>query len=385
MKTNLIGTTLLILLIACQQSQNQSAKSEAPGLVKAATAFTPEITYAKYFTIAVHENFKSVIVKNPWVEDDTLVSYVLYSKEVAAPFSVDWAEFVIPVPIDEVVTTSSPHIGLIGLLDELDKITGVSDDRYVYNSHIYKKISEGKILQVGSLKDSNLEILLDLSPDLVMKTGVDNVRNEDERLIEAGVPISYNVEWMEKNMLARAEWIKFVGAFFNKDEKADSIFRSIEKEYLKAREITANIDFRPAIMTGNNFKGTWYMPGSDSYLTKLIRDAGGDYYYKNEKSTGSLPLSFEVVLDNLIESDFWIAPRAKSLKELEMMDERYTLFKAFRDGNVYTFNKRMSENGGNDYWESGMTRPDLILKDVIKIFHPELLPNHQLYYYKKLQ
>ena len=385
MKTNLIGITLLILLVACQQTQNQSAKSEASGLVKAATSFTPEITYAKHFTIAVHENFKSVIVKNPWVEDDTLVSYVLYSKERAAPFSVDWADFVIPVPIDEVVTTASPHIGLIGLLDELDKITGVSNDRYVYNSHIYKKISEGRILQVGSLKDSNLEILLDLSPDLVMKTGVDNVRNEDERLIEAGVPISYNIEWMEKNMLARAEWIKFVGAFFNKDEKADSIFRSIEKEYLKAREITADIDFRPTIMTGNNFKGTWYMPGSDSYLTKLIQDAGGDYYYKNEKSTGSLPLSFEVVLDNLIESDFWIGPRVESLKELEMMDERYTLFKAFRDGNVYTFNKRMSENGGNDYWESGMTRPDLILKDVIKIFHPKLIPNHQLYYYKKLQ
>ena len=385
MKTYLIGTTLLILLVACQQTQNQSAKSEASDSVKAVTSFTPEITYAKHFTIAVHENFKSVIVKNPWVEDDTLVSYILYSKEAAAPFSVDWAEFVIPVPIDEVVTTSSPHIGLIGLLDELDKITGVSNDRYVYNPHIYKKISEGQIRQVGSLKESNLEILLDLSPDLVMKTGVDNVRNEDERLTEAGVPISYNVEWMEKNMLARAEWIKFVGAFFNKDEKADSIFRRIEKEYLKARAITADIDFRPAIMTGNNFKGTWYMPGSDSYLTKLIQDAGGDYYYKNEKSTGSLPLSFEVVLDNLIESDFWIGPRAESLKELEMMDERYTLFKAFRDGNVYTFNKRMSENGGNDYWESGMARPDLILKDVIKIFHPELLPNHQLYYYKKLQ
>ena len=385
MKTNLIRTTLLILLVACQQTQNQSAKSEASDPVKTVTSFTPEITYAKHFTIAVHENFKSVIVKNPWVEDDTLFSYVLYPKEMAAPFSVEWADFVIPVPIDEVVTTSSPHIGLVGLLGELDKITGVSNDRYVYNSHIYKKISEGQILQVGSLKDSNLEILLDLSPDLVMKTGVDNVRNEDERLIEAGVPVSYNIEWMEKNMLARAEWIKFVGAFFNKDEKADSIFRSIEKEYLKARAITADIDLRPDIMTGNNFKGTWYLPGSDSYLTRLIHDAGGDYYYKNEKSTGSLPLSFEVVLDNLIESDFWIGPRAESLKELEMLDERYTLFKAFRDGNVYTFNKRMSENGGNDYWESGMARPDLILKDVIKIFHPGLLPNHQLYYYKKLQ
>ena len=127
------------------------------------------------------------------------------------------------------------------------------------------------------------------------------------------------------------------------------------------------------------------MPGSDSYLTKLFHDAGGDYHYKNSESTGSLPLSFEVVLDDLIDADYWIGPRAKSMKELEMMDERYTVFKAFREGNVYTFDKRMSKNGGNDYWESGITRPDLILKDIIKIFHPELLPNHELYYYKRLQ
>ncbi|MEM7110369.1 MAG: ABC transporter substrate-binding protein, partial [Bacteroidota bacterium] len=286
---------------------------------------------------------------------------------------------------DEVVATSSPHVGFIGLIDELEKITGVADDRYIFNSYIYEKVSSGQVSQVGSLKDSNLEVLLDLSPDLVMKTGVDNVRNEDVRLTEAGIPISYNVEWMESNMLARAEWIKFVGAFFNKDEKADSIFRQVEKEYLTALSITAKIKDRPSIMTGNNFKGTWYMPGSDSYLTKLIYDAGGDYYYKNEKSTGSLPLSFEVVVDKMIDADYWLGPRAESLKELEMMDERYTLFKAFKDGNVYTFNKRMSESGGNDYWESGMTRPDLILKDVIKIFHPELLPDHELYYYKKLQ
>ncbi len=330
------------------------------------------------------KNFKTVVVKNPWVAGDTLVSYVLYPKGRKAP-AVEWAEFKIPVPIDKVVATSSPHIGFIGLLDELDKIIGIANDRYVFNTYVYEGVNQGKIAEVGSLKDSNLEVLMDLSPELVMRTGMDNVRNEDARLTEIGIPISYNVEWMETGMLARAEWIKYIGAFFNKDAEADSIFRSVEKEYLKALSLTSNIDERPSIMTGNNFKGTWYMPGSESYLAKLILDAGGDYHYKNKKSTGSLPLSFEVVLDDLVDADYWIGPRAQSLKELEMMDERYSLFKAFKDGNVYTFNKRMSENGGNDYWESGMTRPDLILKDVIRIFHPNLLPDHKLYYYKQLQ
>ncbi|MEM9391107.1 MAG: ABC transporter substrate-binding protein [Bacteroidota bacterium] len=384
MKKDVLVLIAIVFLGACQQAKDQSPENETSDLAIESFPFATEVKYAQHFSIQKYGDVKAMIVKNPWKQGDTLVSYALYPKGTQEP-ALEWAEFKILVPIDEVVATSSPHVGFIGLIDELNKITGVADDRYIFNSYIYEKVSSGQVSQVGSLKDSNLEVLLDLSPDLVMKTGMDNVRNEDARLTEAGVPISYNVEWMETNMLARAEWIKFVGAFFNKDEKADSIFRSVEKEYLKALSITANIKDRPSIMTGNNFKGTWYMPGSDSYLTKLIHDAGGDYYYKNEKSTGSLPLSFEVVLDDLIDADYWIGPRAESLKELEMMDERYTLFKAFKAGNVYTSNKRMSENGGNDYWESGMSRPDLILKDVIKIFHPGLLPDHDLYYYKKLQ
>ncbi|MEM8506898.1 MAG: ABC transporter substrate-binding protein [Bacteroidota bacterium] len=384
MKRNILGGIGILLLVGCQSNRNQPQKNETASPEITFSSFKPQVKYSKNFTVNVNENYKTIIVENPWVPGDTLASYVLYPKGTEEP-TVNWAEFKIPVPLDKVVATSSPHIGFIGLIDELDKIVGVADDRYIFNSYVYEKVSQGEIAQVGSLKDSNLEVLLDLSPELVMKTGVDNVRNEDARLAEVGIPISYNVEWMETSMLARAEWVKYVGAFFNKDAEADSIFGSVEKEYLKALSITSNINDRPSIMTGNNFKGTWYMPSSNSYLTKLIQDAGGDYHYKDIQSTGSLPLSFEVVLDDLVEADYWLGPRAQSLKELEMMDERYALFKAFKKGNVYTFNKRMSANGGNDYWESGMTRPDLILKDVIKIFHPNLLPDHQLYYYKKLQ
>lgn len=385
MKVHRIGILILVFACCgCNKTHRQSDAPEGTNEMERLALFQPDISYAEHFTIAIHENYKAIIVKNPWEANDTLVSYVLYPSGSTAP-DASWAEFSIPIPIHEVVATSSPQLGLIGLIDELDKVTGVAEERYVYNQQIYEKVINGQIGQVGSLKDSNLEVLLDLDPDLVMRTGYDNVRNEDARLVEAGIPILYNVEWMEASLLARAEWIKFVGAFFDRDRETDSIFRYIEKEYQLAIEAVAEVESRPSIMTGNNFKGTWYMPGADSYLTKLILDAGGDYRFKDEQSTGSLPLSFEVVLDELVDADFWIAPRAASLKELEKMDERYTLFKAFRDGNVYTFNNRMSDNGGNDYWETGMTRPDLILKDVIKIFHPGRLPDHELYYYKRLQ
>lgn len=382
-----LWTSILLVAVITSGCNNTKKRSETAGgndQITRSSSFKPAIKYAKHFEIGVHENYKSLIIKNPWKEGDTLVSYVLYPKGTTAP-TVDWAEFSIPVPIENVVATASPHVGSIALIGEADKITGVADDRYIYNQDVYDRIGSGNIAQVGSLQDSNLEILLDLSPDLVMRTGFDNARNEDTRLVEAGIPLSYHVEWMEANLLARAEWIKLVGAFFDKDLETDSIFRHVEREYQQAIDVVADIESRPTTMTGTNFKGTWYMPSADSYLTKLILDAGGDYHFKNEKSSGSLPLSFEVVLDEFVDADYWIGLRATSLKELEMMDERYSLFKAFQEGNVYTFNRRMSDNGGNDYWETGMTRPDIILKDVVKIFHPELLPEHELYYYIKLQ
>ncbi|MEL6536921.1 MAG: ABC transporter substrate-binding protein [Bacteroidota bacterium] len=375
---------LTLVLHACNPSTSQPESKAGNTSATTLSSFRAEVKYAQHFVVADYEGFKTLIVKDPWEAGDTLASYLLYPKGTPAPHA-EWADFIIPIPIEEVVATSSPHIGLIGLVGELDKITGVAEDRYVYNPIIYNRIGTGEIAQVGSLKDSNLEVLLDLAPELVMKTGVDNVRNQDFHLNEAGIPISYNVEWMESNMLARAEWIKFVGAFFDKDQETDSVFRYIEQEYLQAIDLVKEVEERPSIMTGNNFKGTWYMPAANSYMTKLMLDAGGDYRFKDEESTGSLPLSFEVVLDEMVDADYWIGPRANSLKELEMTDERYALFKPFKEGNVYTFNNRMSENGGNDYWETGMTRPDLILKDVIKIFHPELLPQHELYYFLKLQ
>ena len=383
-KSVLILTIGILFLSGCQPTQERSHKSEktVPGVNP--DSFKPDVKYARYFSVNIQESYKTVIVKNPWEEGDTVASYALYPRGTEEP-DLKWAEFKIAVPVNEVVATSSPHIGFIGLLNELDRITGVAEDKYLYNAYLYDRVSKGEVSQVGSLKNSNLEVLLDLSPGMIMKTSIDNVRNEDTRLTDAGIPVCYNMEWMESGMLARAEWVKFVGTFFNRDREADSVFRHVEKAYLQALSLTSQIEDRPSIMTGNNFKGTWYMPGADSYLARLIQDAGGDYHYKNEQSTGSLPLSFEVVLDDLIDADYWIGPRAESMKELGLLDERYTLFKAFREGNVYTFNKRTSENGGNDYWESGMTRPDLILKDVIRIFHPELLPDHELYYYKKLQ
>ena len=196
-------TTFLLAIIsflaACQTKTEKSTRNESADPAEVSTSFSPEVRYAVHFTLEKYQDFKLLVVHNPWDEGDTLVSYVLYPKGAETPY-MRKADFTIPVPVEEVVAMSSPHVGSIGLLHELDKIVGVADARYIYNSYLYGQVITDQVAQVGSLEDSNLEVLLDLSPDLVMKTGFDKVRNEDARLFEAGIPITYHLEWMEKTL-----------------------------------------------------------------------------------------------------------------------------------------------------------------------------------------
>ena len=150
MKKNVLGIIIMILLIACQPTKDQSSENETIDLATESFSFTPKVKYAKHFSLHKYGDVKAMIVKNPWDEGDTLVSYALNPKGSQEP-ALGWAEFKIPVPIDEVVATSSPHVGFISLINELERITGVADDRYIFDSYIYDKISTGQIAQVGSL------------------------------------------------------------------------------------------------------------------------------------------------------------------------------------------------------------------------------------------
>lgn len=375
-----------LLILACQNQGKHNKASLVYSVIDQTKdmAFQSKVCYANRFTITNHEGYKHIVVFDPWNNDDTLASYVLYPKGEAVPAHLPPHEFLIPVPVEEIATMSTTHIGTLDLLHEVDKVTGVSKGSQIQNPVIKKKFENGRIPELGGHSNNNFEEIINLSPELLMKTGFDNIRKIDERIIEAGIPVAYNIEWMESHMLGRAEWIKFSGAFFAKNEMADSIFNQIEASYNQLAQLAASVQHRPKVMTDRDFKGTWYTPGGNSYLAQLIRQSGGDYHFKNDSSKGSLPVSFEVILDNFTDADVWLMQCHQSTPDLASMDERYHLFKPVKEGRVYNFDNRVNESGGNDYWETGVTRPDIILKDLIKIIHPELLPDHELYYYRKI-
>jgi iron complex transport system substrate-binding protein len=195
-----------------------------------------------------------------------------------------------------------------------------------------------------------------------------------------------NAEYLEKHPLGRAEWIKFMALFFNKEKAADSIFAIIEKEYLDIQARAKTVDSKPSVLSGIVYGDTWFLPGGQNYAAVLLNDAGCNYLWKETSSNGFLELSFESVYEKAHDADLWIGVGSfSSLKEIEAADHRYTRFRPFKQKKVYTSNLKKGLKGGSEFLELGYLRPDIILKDLVKIAHPDLLPEHDLYFHKKLE
>jgi iron complex transport system substrate-binding protein len=231
-----------------------------------------------------------------------------------------------------------------------------------------------------------MERLATLKPDFVMAYSLTGELGQFKKMEELGIPVIMNAEYLEKHPLGRAEWIKFMALFFNKEEMADSIFQQIELAYTSTQRIVENVPDKPTVMSGIVYGDTWFLPGGRNYAAQLFKDAGCSYLWSDNESNGFLELSFESVFEKAHRADLWIGVASfQSLHEIEKADERNTHFDSFKNGNVYTYDYRKGAKGGSEYLELGYLRPDLILNDLVKIAHPELLPDEELYFHKKLQ
>lgn len=295
-------------------------------------------------------------------------------------------QYVIPSKTPErIICTSTTHLHGIELLGLEDRLVGFANVNYISSEKIRKRVADGHITDVGGDGSLNLELIIGLQPDLVI--AFDAMGNSDDlqRIAAAGIPVVLNADFMEASALGRAEWIKFFGLLLNKKVMADSLFKQIEKDYLALRNLTKDVKQRPIVLSGNVYGDTWFMPGGKNNFAKLFDDAGGRYVWEQDSTTSWLELSFESVFDQARGTDFWIGMGSfASLDEIATQDTRYTDFVAYEKGKVFNYDNRQVPNGGNDFFESGYMRPDLVLADLICIIHPELLPDHELYYYRKL-
>lgn len=343
--------------------------------------------YSSGLKVEYFKNFKVVTVLNPWRNAKETFQYVLVQCGTPAPKGYEKAT-TIEVPVKSIVTMSTTHLPLLEQLGLLDKLVGHDDLDAIYLPSVRKLVDAGKLKQVSREGNVNVEVLLDLKPDLVMTFGVGDPQYDNyPKLVEAGLKAALNADYMETSPLGRSEWVKYMSLFFNKEAAAEKVFGDIVSRYDALSIKAKNVVKKPSVMTGSSFKGTWYVSGGDSYFARFLQDAGANYLWSDQKVTGSIPLSFEVVFDKASGADFWLNGSAfwNSLDDLLKDDERNGNFAAFKNQKVYNNNGRVSEKGGNDYFQSGLANPDVVLADIIKILHPDLLPDHKLVYYKQLQ
>lgn len=345
-----------------------------------------QIEYAAGLSIEYHNSYKVVTVKTPWPGANESMEYALVQCGAPKPEGF-LEEQIIEVPAKTIVTMSTTYLPALDELGLLDRLVGVDDTTYVNNPTVLKMAEEGKLASIGYGSGVNVEKVLELAPSLVMTYGSGAPEYDAHPvLLQAGQKVVVNAEWMDTTPLGRAEWLKFIALFFNKEAEAQTLFGQIRQDYQQLTALTASVSQKPTVFTGSAYQGTWYMPGGQSFAAAFLRDAGADYLWSEDTSTGSLPLSFEAVFEKAKDADYWLnVGFVGSLDDLKGMDARYADFAAFQKGNVWNNDARTNGSGGNDYYESAVIHPERVLADLIFIFHPDLLPNHQLMYYRQVK
>jgi iron complex transport system substrate-binding protein len=348
-------------------------------------SITTELKYAVGFTVYAEGNLKHVIVTHPYPGATEGFHYLLVPQGEPIP-PHDGKTLVIHTPIQKMVCTSTTHIPLLDYLGATDALIGFPTTDYISSEKMRKRIDDDLVTDLGVDKGMNIELLFSLKPELVMSYTMTSDLGQSKKIKELGIPVVINAEYLEKHPLGRAEWIKFMALFLDKEKEADSVFTIIEQEYLTTQTLTENISKRPTVLSGIVYGDAWFMPAGKNYAARLLEDAGTQYLWRETESNGFLELSFESVYEKAKEADLWIGVGSfNSLEEIRAAETRYTMFKPFRDKQIYTYNARKGAKGGSEFLELGYLRPDLILKDLVKIAHPELLPDHVLFFHKRLE
>lgn len=405
---SILSILFVLVLVACQAQPLMATQIEPTATIqpvetavslpqataestRESSVNTPEaavqIKYAKNFTLEYKDGYKLLSVKTP--ESAAPVQYALVPKGSTAQV-MEQAATIIHTPIEKIITLSSTYYPMLEQIGKLDSVVGIDDGTYTYNETIRKKVENGEIAVVGGDGFSaklNLEKVIELSPDILMAPYMNAQVLEEAKLIEAKQTLILNADYLENSPLGRAEWGKFIAAFYNLEDEASRLFDQMVIRYDEARTLAAGVNQKVSVFVNTAFQGSWYMPGKESYIAELFKDAGANYLFAEVvEGTGASPLAFEVVYEKAKDADYWLnIGFASDITSLLAEDARYGEFKAVAEGKVYNNNARVNPNGGTDYYEGGVANPDLVLKDLVKIFYPDLLPDYELFYYTKVK
>lgn len=339
------------------------------------------LEYARGLSIERAEGYTRVNIRNPWDTTAMLQTYVLVPAGEPLPDTLPEGTL-LRTPLQRVVAFSSVHCGMLDFLDADETLVGICESRYVNIPGIQERLQQGLIADVGDAGAPNIERIIELAPEALITTPLEGMSYG--RVEKIGIPLIETTDYMELTPLGRAEWIRFYGLLFGKERLADSLFACTAEAYNTLKAKVAEAGKRPRMLSETKTGSAWYIPGGRSYAANLYRDAGADYPWSDNAQSGSVPLSFEHVLERAADADVWVfkynRPQDMTYADLENEYGGYTRFAPLRNRNVYGCNTHTAT-----YYEDVPIHPDWVLADLVWIFHPELMPDYTPRYFRKLQ
>ncbi|MEV0611681.1 ABC transporter substrate-binding protein [Nonomuraea sp. NPDC050404] len=390
---HLSGVLLAVLLAATACGTPEPAAAPAPADGRCVTAYDANTDYfpvkqtlrhATNVTLAYARNYQVVTVKQP-APGARAETYVLVRCGTPAPeLTGDLAGAItVETPIRSLFSAATTHLPFVTDLGVLDRLKGVASAAFITSAQVRERVTAGAVTEYASGQEIDTEKVIGAKPDVLMTGGTEDKAYGPLR--QAGVKVVANAEWLESTALGRAEWIKVMAALTGTEKQAQTVFDKVEADYnalaAKVKGVTP-----VTILPGQMYQGQWSVSNGGSYVGRLIKDAGGTYAWADLPGPGSTTLDLEAVLAKAKDAQVWLAtaPEWKTLTDVEKADARYAKFAAYESGQVWSSNKALGPEGGNDFFERGVGHPELILADLVAILHPDLAPGHQFTFYQKL-
>ena len=366
------GLLLSVIFVSCSSNTASNPDSQFVEI---------PLRYARLFKVFKSNDVTRIDLVNPWDTTTMMTRYYLVSAGAKKSFEPKDG-IVVEVPLKSMACAFATEVSSAEELGLLDAIVGVSEKRYINNAYVRSRLDSGLVTDIGPSMSVDLEKLIKISPDIFF---VSPFKDNKYGPIEAsGIPLGMISGYLETHPLGRAEWLKFMALFFGKEKVADSSFTQMEQRYNALAEKARSASYKPTVISSKPYQGIWYVSPGNSYMAQLFADAGANYIYADKRSQGPLPFDFETVYKDAVHADYWVVlenyPGHYTYKTMLEEYAPFGYFDAFKNRKVVFCNTYNST-----YYDEGILKPDVLLSDLLKAFHPDLMADYVPVYFSMLE
>jgi iron complex transport system substrate-binding protein len=381
----LVTVLPLLLMTGCRHEPSSATQSRTASTAVAEREIA--LRYARFFSMKKVGNATLIEIRRPeGAHRGVFYRYLLVPKGEEAPPGYSDA-LLVRTPVEKVACGLGLQVSMIDLLGEIESIKGIGRGQWTGHPEIRRKLATGEVLETGMSADMNMEAMVSIAPDIAFAYASGSDTDGHQKLLSMGIKPGLVCMHLEEHPLGVLEWIRFFGAFYGKEKEAEAYCNQAAARYEKlVASVKDSFGERPTVIVGHGTRGIWTTHGSSAWFIRFLHDAGASYILEDSGEYEENPVSLEHALKVGIEAEYWVNPRynAKTITDLLGDDKRYQYFSSVKSGKVFNNDNLTFDDGRTLFWETGMTEPDEVLRDLVAIFHPELLPGYRMKYYRRM-